>query len=92
MTLALQAEGIPQPRESAWADDEANQAFPDELREVIAQTIEDGVSHDRPQVVEVSQAREIVGQPLVAAQNGDDVAAAAEEAARKLTELIETTE
>jgi multiple sugar transport system substrate-binding protein len=88
MALALQAKGVPQARNSAWADDTANKSFPEELRTVILQSIETGVSHDRPQVREVSMAREIVGKPLIVAQNGGDVATAAKQAAVDLTSLI----
>lgn len=88
MALELQSKGIPQARTSAWADDAANEAFPAELREVIVKSIEVGATHDRPQVREVSRAREIVGKPLIVAQNGGDVAAAAKDAAKGLTDLI----
>lgn len=91
MALALQAEGIPQARYSAWEDDEANSVFPEQLREVVMESIAKGVSHDRPQVVEVAQAREIVGRPLIEVQNGNEAQTAAEEAAIRLTELIGTT-
>ncbi|MCW5953313.1 MAG: sugar ABC transporter substrate-binding protein [Propionibacteriaceae bacterium] len=88
MALALQTEGVPQARNSAWADDEVNKKFPEDLRAVIVKSIETGVSHDRPQVREVSMSREIVGKPLIVAQNGGDVAPAAQQAAVELTELI----
>lgn len=88
MTLALQAEGIPQARDSAWADEEANQSFPEELREVLIGTIADGVAHDRPQVTQVNRSRDIVGRPIVVAIEGGDVAAAAQTAQDELTALI----
>ncbi|MFT4285176.1 MAG: sugar ABC transporter substrate-binding protein [Protaetiibacter sp.] len=88
MALALQSEGIPQARDSAWADASANESFPEELRDVIVKSIADGVSHDRPQVTQVSLSREIVGKPLIVAINGGDVAEAAKAAEKELTDLI----
>jgi len=41
---------------------------------------ENGVGHDRPQVLTVGKAREIVGGPIVASITGADASAAADTA------------
>lgn len=79
-TLAQQKSGVPGARSSVWADPEGTSTFPRDLAEAIAASTEAGVGHDRPLVVKVPEAREIVGQPIVDAITGKDVAAAADTA------------
>ncbi|MEO3873488.1 sugar ABC transporter substrate-binding protein [Nonomuraea sp. B12E4] len=76
-TLAQQKSGVPGARASVWADPEGTAGFPKDLVEAIEASTKTGVSHDRPVVVKVAEAREIVGQPLVDAITGKDPAAAA---------------
>ncbi|MBB6551364.1 ABC transporter substrate-binding protein [Nonomuraea rubra] len=79
-TLAQQKSGVPGARSSVWADPEGTSTFPEDLAEAIAASTKAGVGHDRPLVVKVAEAREIVGQPLVDAITGKDAAAAADTA------------
>ncbi|WP_197093661.1 ABC transporter substrate-binding protein [Nonomuraea sp. SBT364] len=79
-TLAQQKSGVPGARTSVWTDPEGTSAFPEDLSEAIAASTESGVGHDRPLVVQVAEAREIVGQPIVDAITGQDVAASADAA------------
>ncbi|SEF97233.1 multiple sugar transport system substrate-binding protein [Nonomuraea solani] len=76
-TLAQQKSGVPGARTSVWANPEGSSTFPKDLVEAIAASTKDGVGHDRPLVVKVAEAREIVGQPIVDAITGKDAAAAA---------------
>ncbi|TDB97572.1 sugar ABC transporter substrate-binding protein [Nonomuraea longispora] len=79
-TLAQQKSGVPGARTSVWEDPEGTSTFPEDLAEAIAASTEDGVGHDRPLVVQVAEAREIVGQPIVDAITGQDAAASADTA------------
>jgi multiple sugar transport system substrate-binding protein len=79
-TLTQQKSGVPGARTSVWADPESTSTFPKDLVEAIAASTKAGVGHDRPLVVKVAEAREIVGQPIVDAITGKDAAAAADTA------------
>jgi multiple sugar transport system substrate-binding protein len=79
-TLAAQKEGVPGPRASVWADSAGTSTYPKDLAEAIATSAKNGIGHDRPQVVTVGKAREIVGAPIVASITGADASAAAETA------------
>ncbi|MEQ4304075.1 sugar ABC transporter substrate-binding protein [Plantactinospora sp. B6F1] len=86
-TLAQQKGGVPGARTSVWANPEGVATYPTDLAEAIKVSTENGVGHDRPLVVKVAEARELVGQPIVDAITGKDVAgsaAAANEAFQKL--------
>ncbi|MEV4565435.1 sugar ABC transporter substrate-binding protein [Nonomuraea sp. NPDC049419] len=79
-TLAQQKAGVPGARASVWENPEGTSTFPKDLAEAIAASTQAGVGHDRPLVVKVAEAREIVGQPIVDAITGKDAAAAADAA------------
>lgn len=79
-TLEAQKAGVPGPRASVWADPAGTATYPKDLAAAIAMSAENGVGHDRPQVVTVGKAREIVGEPIVASITGADSAAAADAA------------
>jgi len=63
-----------------WASPEGLGGFPEDLANAIVVNGETGVGFDRPRVIRVGEARDIVGQPIVTAIEGGDVAAAAAEA------------
>ncbi|MFD3817589.1 ABC transporter substrate-binding protein [Streptomyces rubiginosohelvolus] len=73
MSAALQKEGIPGARTSVWSDPKTLSAFPPELAEAMRINAERGVGHDRPPVLQVGRARDIVGRPLVAGILGQSV-------------------
>ena len=79
-TLAQQQAGVSGARTSVWADPSGVSTYPKDLAEAITVSTRNGIGHDRPLVVKVAQAREIVGQPIVDAITGQDVAASAEAA------------
>lgn len=79
-TLANQQGGVPSARNSAWNDPKGSETFPKDLAAAILENVKGGVGHDRPLVIKVAQAREIVGQPIVDAITGKDSAAAADTA------------
>ncbi|MFJ8228019.1 ABC transporter substrate-binding protein [Streptomyces griseus] len=73
MSAALQQEGIPGARSSVWSDPKTLSAFPPGLAEAMRINAERGVGHDRPRVLQVGRARDIVGRPLVAGILGQSV-------------------
>jgi multiple sugar transport system substrate-binding protein len=76
-TLAQQKAGVPGARTSVWSNPDGISTYPKDLAEAIAVSTANGVGHDRPLVVKVAAAREIVGQPIVDAITGKDVAGSA---------------
>lgn len=76
----VQREGVAGARQSVWDDPDATSAFPDELASVIATSMETGVGYDRPRVIEVGLARDIVGEPVITLLDGGDIDAALEKA------------
>jgi multiple sugar transport system substrate-binding protein len=79
-TLEAQKAGVPGPRASVWNDPAGTATYPKDLAAAIAVSAENGVGHDRPQVLTVGKAREIVGGPIVASITGADASAAADTA------------
>ncbi|MHC6591276.1 ABC transporter substrate-binding protein [Arthrobacter sp. C152] len=79
-TLAAQKAGVPGPRSSVWSNPEGTSTYPKDLADAISASAKNGVGHDRPEVVTVGKAREIVGAPIVATITGGDSAAAANDA------------
>ncbi|MFC4397223.1 MULTISPECIES: ABC transporter substrate-binding protein [Micrococcaceae] len=79
-TLEAQKAGVPGPRTSVWANPDGTSTYPKDLADAIAASAKSGVGHDRPEVVTVGKAREIVGAPIVATITGADSAAAANDA------------
>lgn len=88
-TLTTQTEGVPSARASVWADPAGTSSFPAELAEAISINGDNGVGHDRPVVVNVAEAREMVGEPIVRGINGEDVATAAAEAQKNFQALLD---
>lgn len=72
MVSAMQKAGNPGPRESVWASAEGVATYPKDLADAIKASSAGGVGHDRPLVVKVAKAREIVGQPIVDVITGQD--------------------
>ena len=80
MTLEIQQAGVPGARDSVWADPAGTASFPADLAKAVAIGSETGIGHDRPLVIAVAEAREIVGMPIVVAITGGDVDASIAEA------------
>jgi multiple sugar transport system substrate-binding protein len=86
--LALQRAGVPGARTSAWQDPDAGAAFPADLAASMEAGTTTGVPRDRPDVVQVGRARDIVGRPMVAAILGEDVVAAARDASDEFDDFL----
>lgn len=74
-SLLNQQSGVPSARISVWENPEATADYPEGIVLAAQEAAENGVGHDRPLVVQVAKAREIVGQPIVDAITGKDLAA-----------------
>jgi multiple sugar transport system substrate-binding protein len=88
-TLANQKAGVPGARQSVWANPEGTATYPKDLADAIAVSTKTGVGHDRPLVVKVPEAREIVGQPIVDAITGKDASASADQAQQAFQTLLD---
>ncbi|GGD82081.1 ABC transporter substrate-binding protein [Microbacterium murale] len=88
ITLEMSKLGVMGARTSVWDDADATADYPAELVEAIKINGENGVGEDRPLVIQVAEAREIVGDPIVAAISGGDVDAAAESANKAFDEFL----
>ncbi|AIY02065.1 putative ABC-type sugar transport system, periplasmic component [Arthrobacter sp. PAMC 25486] len=89
-TLEAQKAGVPGPRASVWANPEGTSTYPKDLAEAITYSAEHGIGHDRPLVIAVGKAREIVGEPIVTAITGGDSAAAATKANEEFAKFLES--
>ncbi|MFZ5816423.1 MAG: ABC transporter substrate-binding protein [Bacillota bacterium] len=88
MTIKTQSAGNPSARASAWNSPEGTKAWPREWVEVAKKSSEVGKSSDRPLVINVGKARDLVGEIITAAINGKDVAAVAKEKNEALNALL----
>ncbi|GAA3942998.1 sugar ABC transporter substrate-binding protein [Microbacterium soli] len=79
-TIQMTELGVTGARTSAWADESAIADYPADLLEAIKINGENGVGQDRPLVIQVAQAREIVGDPITTAISGGDVNASVDAA------------
>jgi multiple sugar transport system substrate-binding protein len=86
----LQAGGLPGARASIWSSPDGTKGFPPDLAQVIKDAAAIGVDHDRPLVVHVSQARDIIGAPIVTSIQGQDVDAAVKTASQKFDDFLKT--
>ena len=86
--LEMSKLGVSGSRTSVWDDADATADYPEELIEAIKINGENGVGQDRPLVIQVAQAREIVGDPIVTAIAGGDVDAAVDTAAKAFDEFL----
>jgi len=89
VTLRAQQSQVPSARTSAWADPRGVEKFPAQLVEVIMASSEGAMPYDRPNVIAVGEARDIVGTVIVTGIEGGDVAGAAERANREYQALLD---
>ena len=89
VTLRTQDRQVPSARSSAWESEEGVANFPAQLVEVIKASSERAMPYDRPNVIAVGQARDIVGTVIVTAIEGGNVKAAAERANSEYQALLD---
>jgi multiple sugar transport system substrate-binding protein len=85
----VQQAGVPGARQSVWEDPAGTSTYPADLAAAIAVSTKNGIGHDRPLVIKVPEARELVGNPIVVAITGGDSAAAADEANKAFQVLLD---
>ncbi|MEU8625004.1 sugar ABC transporter substrate-binding protein [Streptomyces sp. NPDC048669] len=88
MSAALQSDGIPGARSSVWSDPKTLASFPPDLAEAMRINAERGRGYDRPQVLQVGRARDIVGRPLVAGILGESVPPVVRDADAEFAEFL----
>lgn len=76
-SLRTQQASVPGARTSVWDNPEGTAALPDDLLATIQYNSTVGIGYDRPYVINVAEARQIVGEPIVIAISGGDVSASA---------------
>ncbi|MEF3308596.1 sugar ABC transporter substrate-binding protein [Paenibacillus sp. GYB004] len=87
--LKTQSAGNPGARQSVWSNPESTKSYPADLVKVINESSKIGVGVDRPQVIGVAEARDIISAPMSAAIEGKDFTAAAEKAQKDFQALID---
>lgn len=87
-SLTMAEAGVSGARQSVWDNPQATAEYPDELLDAIRVNAENGVPSDRPLVVEVARAREIVGEPIVTSIAGGDVDASVDSADQAFNEFL----
>lgn len=91
MVTKLQAAGNPGARISVWESEEGTANFPKDLAEAIAANGGDnGVSYDRPLVINVGAARDSIGDIIIAGIEGKDIKAAAEKADGEFQKILDS--
>jgi multiple sugar transport system substrate-binding protein len=80
------------PRESTWSDRSARSDIPAELRETFLAAGRTGQTQYVPRMVAITSARQAIGEAIGAAFRGEDIRAAADRAAARLTEILQATE
>ncbi|MFE4369801.1 ABC transporter substrate-binding protein [Streptomyces sp. NPDC056835] len=88
MSAALQSDGIPGARSSVWSDPKTLASFPPDLAEAMRINAERGRGYDRPRVLQVGRARDIVGRPLVAGILGQSVRPVVRDADAEFAEFL----
>ncbi len=88
LTLEVQQAGVPGARQSVWEDPAGTSTYPADLAAAIAVSTKNGIGHDRPLVIKVPEAREVVGDPIVVAITGGDSDAAADSASKAFQALL----
>jgi len=90
MTLEIQKAGVPGARTSVWNDPAGIATYPADLAAAIAVSTKNGVGHDRPLVIKVPEARDIVGNPIVVAITGGDSSVAADAASAAFQKILDS--
>ena len=88
-TLEVQQAGVPGPRTSVWEDAAGIESYPADLAAAILANAKTGIGHDRPLVINVGEAREIVGDPIVVGITGGDIDASADQAQELFSIFLE---
>ncbi|MFK9093863.1 ABC transporter substrate-binding protein [Bacillus salipaludis] len=85
----LQTEGITGARKSVWDSPEVNKAYPEDLVEAMKVNNEKGIPTTIPLITHVGEARDVIGDVIITAINGEDVKKAAKKADEEFNKIIE---
>ncbi|MGE5673054.1 MAG: ABC transporter substrate-binding protein [Mycobacterium leprae] len=88
MVLKTQSAGNPSARTSVWNNPDGTKGWPAEWVDVAKKEGAVGKPADRPLVINVTQARDLIGEVITAAINGKDVEATAKDRNAKLNDLL----
>ena len=88
MVTDIQTGGTFGARDSVWANPETLTDLPEDYAATLRVSTENGVGHDRPLVIQVARARDIVGAPIIASIQGRDVQEAADQAQAEFEEFL----
>lgn len=88
-TLTNQQSGVPSARTSVWDNPEATKDYPEDIVAAAQENGKNGIGNDRPLVIQVARAREIVGQPIVDAITGKDLSASLQTAQEQYNKFLE---
>lgn len=86
----LQASGISGARLSVWDSAEGTASFPQDLAEAIKANSANAVPYDRPLIINVGKARDVIGDSINAAMQGQDVKAAVEKSNQEFQAVLDT--
>lgn len=89
VVLKSQQMGNPGARQSVWNDPAGIKGFPADYIKVVTESMRVGVGRDRPQVVQVGQARELIGDIVIRGLLGENIAEAAAKANREFQALLD---
>ncbi|HUX14066.1 MAG TPA: sugar ABC transporter substrate-binding protein [Spirochaetia bacterium] len=89
VVMRLQVEGNSGARKSVWANPDSTKSWPADLVATINQSNQLGVGWDRPRVINVAEARDIISEPLLVGFEGGDVTAAVKATQAKFQALID---
>lgn len=91
IVLKTQQLGNPGARSSVWNNPEGTTGFPAEMVSVIKESVQGGVDHDRPTVINVGEARDAVGEIVQKVMTGEtDVQKVADQANAALQKIIDS--
>lgn len=88
VVMALQQKGVPGARASVWNAPDGLKGFPEAYAKVVQVQVKRGVGQDRPRVIKVGPARDIVGDPVVVSIQGGDVEASLRKAHEALNAFL----
>ncbi|HEV3082604.1 MAG TPA: sugar ABC transporter substrate-binding protein [Gemmataceae bacterium] len=89
VVMALQQKGVPGARLSVWSSPDGLKGFPEACAKVIQIQVNRGIGHDRPRVIKVGAARDIVGDPVVTAIQGGNVEASVKKAHEQFNAFLQ---
>ncbi|NHN29046.1 ABC transporter substrate-binding protein [Paenibacillus agricola] len=89
VVLKTQKLGNPGARTSVWEKPDGVSGFPAEMVQVIKDSAKGGIDHDRPVLIGVGEARDVVGGVVLQGITGGDIKAAADKANEELQAIMD---